>query len=48
MLLVTCKVLSDFSLAGGSDCVHGSDWLRCARKGGRDWSGGWDLYPHAE
>lgn len=39
---------SDLTLAGGSDCVHGSDWFRRARKGGRDRSGGWDLYPHAE
>lgn len=41
-------LLSDLTLAGGSDCVHGSDWLRRACEGGRDRSGRWDLYPHAE
>lgn len=39
-----------FSLifTGGSDCVYGSDWLRCASEGGRNRSGRWDLHPHAE
>lgn len=40
--------LPDLTVAGGSDCVHGSDWLWRASKGSRDWSGGWDLHPHAE
>lgn len=47
-LRLTCGLLSDSTLAGGSDRVYGSDWFRCASKGGRDRSGGWDLYPHAE
>lgn len=47
-LRLTCGLLSDSTLAGGSDRVYGSDWFRRASKGGRDWSGGWNLYPHAE
>lgn len=49
----TCNLFYKFYLhylifAGGSDCIHGSDWLRCTSKGGRHWSGRWDFHPHAE
>lgn len=46
--MVTQKLHSDWTFTGRSDRVHGSDWLRRAREGGRGRTGGWNLHAHAE
>lgn len=47
-IMVTWRLVSDWAFPGRSDRVHGSDWFRCARKGGRGWTGGRNLHTHAE